>query len=345
LDGFIVLDGSCTEPVRLDMPIQGLAEEALATDGAVRQSKIGLTMKSLLLPVKRGRGQGVKPRSSATETVTEDLQTEAIRAGETVASFLGEGVNGIPVDQRRPQPNRMVAMAVQARDLEEQLTATIGHHVPAAHEALLLPYERAQIVEDKNGKRYLLSADLPWVGARTNDPEGEHVTMLSGVENAVGVKISASSDAAHIKALAEKLNPNDKAGKLVFMMRLGAEKVDRLGEVLDAIREHAKNAVVMYDIHGVTKTNEHKEKIRAVPDIIDEIKQLTEACNNRGLRMSGLHLETMGDDHERECIDEPGERPSRPGNVDPRLNPGQLRRILDAIAETVLNQEFGRNLN
>jgi hypothetical protein len=54
--------------------------------------------------------------------------------------------------------------------------------------------------------------------------------------------------------------------------------------------------------------------------------------------MSGIHLETMGDNDHRECVDRPSDRPTRPGNVDPRLNPKQLKYILDSIAHIVLNQ-------
>ena len=256
-----MLDASCAEPVRLGTPIHNSVDETVSTDQAIHTSRIGRSLGPLLLRVKRNRGQGVKPRSSATETITEETQTDVTRAGEMVPRFLGEGVNSISVDERRHDPSRMVSMAVQARDLENQLTETFGYHVPAAHEALLLPYERAFMAENREGKRYLLSADLPWIGARTNDINGPHVALLSGIENAVGVKISEESDKAHIQALAEKLNPRDETGKLVFMLRLGAGKIEQLAEVLDSIREHVSDAIIMYDIHGVTKTVDG-EKIR-----------------------------------------------------------------------------------
>jgi 3-deoxy-7-phosphoheptulonate synthase len=345
IDGFIVLEGSCAEPVQLNMPISTLVGEAETGEQVVRGSNLFKRIGAKVLHIRRDRGQSVKPRSSGTEMVSEEGQTREIPAGTVVSSYMGDGINGKGIDQRTAQPDRMVAMGVQARDLEDRMTETLGHHIPAAHEALLLAYEKAQVMVDKQGRRVLLSADVPWVGARTNNPEGEHVKLLSTVENAVGVKISDTSDATHIKALAERLNPNNEEGKLIFMMRVGGDKLEKLGQVLDAIRDHAPNAVIMYDIHGVTKTNEHKEKIRAVPDIINEILELTKACNSRGLRMSGVHLETMGDNSHNECVDELGERPTRPGNVDPRLNPRQLLRILNAITETVLNQELETNLN
>jgi 3-deoxy-7-phosphoheptulonate synthase len=296
-------------------------------------------MGEKLVCIKRNRGQAIKPRSSATEIVTATTETASILSGQVVPAFMGEGVNGEAIDQRMPDSSRMVAMAQQARDLEEQLTKALGSHMAAAHEALLLPYEKAQIMQDYEGNRYLLSADLPWIGARTNDADGDHVAMLSDIVNPIGVKISASSDEQHIKELAGRLNPNNETGKLVFMLRLGGGNTERLDAVLDGIRDYAPNAVIMYDVHGVTKTINGR-KIRAIPDIIDEIIELTHACNAHGLRMSGVHLETMADVSHRECIDRHGDIPTRPGYVDPRLNPGQLTHVLNAIAVTVLNQQL-----
>ena len=61
-----------------------------------------------------------------------------------------------------------------------------------AHEALHLGYESAQTrrVPRRPGW-FNLSTHFPWVGLRTNQPEGAHIEYLRGIENPVGVKVGA----------------------------------------------------------------------------------------------------------------------------------------------------------
>ncbi len=234
--------GGCSEDVDLETPISDLVMHSTAQLRVVASSALRHAVVA-----ERSRGQNSKPRSSATERTA---------TGTRVPSYMGDAVNGKATHLREPDPSRMVAAAVQARDIENGLTQIMRRHVPAAHEALLLAYEESFIREDpKTGKRYLLSADLPWVGMRTNSPDGDHVRMLADVENPVGVKIGPNSDEDHIKDLAGILNPEDRAGKLVLMLRVGSEHVeDTLPGVLSAIRRHAPEALLMYDLHGITRT-------------------------------------------------------------------------------------------
>ncbi len=57
-----------------------------------------------------------------------------------------------------------------------------------SHEALLLPYEEALTrVDSTTGRWYDTSAHMLWIGERTRQVDGAHVTFLSGVANPVGV--------------------------------------------------------------------------------------------------------------------------------------------------------------
>jgi len=309
----VILDGRCAEPVDARQPVSSLVRDA------ERSRSITLSAVPDAIVIQRNRGQNTKPRSRATETVN----------GLEVTSYLGDAVNGQHPSQREPQPSRMVSAALQARDLEAGLSAAVGGHVPAAHEALLLPYERPFLA---NG--YLLSADLPWIGKRTNALDGEHVKLLAGVQNPVGVKIGPDSDPTHIAGLDQRLNPDGVPGKLVMMLRVGLGNA-ALRPIVHSIARHAPQAMLMYDIHGVTKSISGN-KIRAVEDITAEVAELAAVCGEAGLKLHGLHLETIMDDSRLECVDRADQTPTHPGGVDPQLNPEQKQRVLEATAGYLL---------
>lgn len=323
----IVIAGGCHEPVDAHTPISELVEQSTVTLNVVASS--GLRNVYTIL---RNRGQSAKPRSS---------EVEMLPSGEIVLSYMGDAINGRASTDREPDPARMLEAAVQARDLERGLTSETGSHVPAAHEALLLPYERSFIHTDPaTGRRYLLSADLPWIGKRTHSPDGDHVRMLAGVANPVGVKIGADSDPEHIADLAAALNPDNEPGKLVLMFRLGLGNIHRLPPLLRAVRSEAPGSILMSDIHGSTRTREDGKKVRLVGDVIKEAQAVAELCREAGLRMHGIHLETTADDRLLECIDRLDQDPQK-GNVDPQLNPAQTGRVLDAIAPYVNSAPAG----
>ncbi len=315
----LVITNSCAEDIRIGRPIERLGDNTLVELAAIGSSAVAHAIK-----VQRIGGQFVKPR-------TEEF--EGLPDGSKVQSYKGDGINDRRTDRRDPDPSRLVGGAAQSRSLQEYLTLQTGDPVLMAHEALSLAYERPFIRQDpENGKQYLLSAHLPWIGKRTNAPTSVQAELLTGVENAIGVKIGANSDEEHIAQLAETLNPDGLPGKIVFMLRLGAQDASRYPIILRGIKQHAEGSLVLYDLHGETRVNEHGEKIRAVGDIEQGIARLAGACDDAGLRLHGIHLETGADYRQLECIDERHQRPSQRGNVDPRLNPRQTRQVLNFAA-------------
>ncbi len=330
-DSVIVMDGRCAEPMRMvddeSAGIEALADEAVTSLNAIATSGL-----ARVLHVRRGCGQCCKPRSNEHEELAD---------GSRVVSFMGEMINSQDPDKRDPDPTRLVATAVQARDVMDAMTRKIGEHVYVGHEALSLPYEQSFILRDPiTGRKALTSADIPWIGVRTNRTDTElnpHIDMLAEVENVVGVKVGPESDATHIEELAARLNPQGEDGKLVYMIRVGDDR-EAMRRILSGINKTAGKPVIMYDIHGSTIKLPDGTKVRSVDATIEHISILADECARAGLKLHGLHVETMGDNERLECVDTLDQRPTHKGAVDPQFNPRQTKAIMDGVAPILQGQ-------
>lgn len=320
----LIITNSCAETINVEEKIEHLGINTVVELDVIRRSKLQDP-----ITVQRMGGQFVKPRTQEFQVLAD---------GTKILSYMGDGINGKAIDDRKPDPTRLVAGGIQSRELQHYLTLETGEPVYMAHEALSLAYEMPFVRRDPvTDEQYMASAHLPWGGLRTNAVDSHQIQLLAGVKNLAGVKIGANSDEQHIADLAETLNPQGLPGKIVFMLRLGARDEDRYPVILDAIKEHAEGSLIVYDGHGETKTNKHGDKIRYVGDIESGIDRLAHACGALGLRLNGVHLETMADARHLECVDYRGQTPTREGSVDPRLNPVQTRRVLD-FAAPYINQ-------
>ena len=97
-----------------------------------------------------------------------------------------------------------------------------------SHEGLHLLYEQAQTrqVPRRTGW-YNLSTHFPWIGERTRSLDGAHIEYFRGISNPIGIKIGPSVGPEEAVAIAEVLNPANEAGRLTFLHRLGAERVEK----------------------------------------------------------------------------------------------------------------------
>lgn len=314
----IVITGNCSErvidPVSAELPTQRALQELDVVAGSVPQGSI--------LYIRRDRGQNTKPRSSEFETVD----------GISIPSYMGDAINSPETGLRTPDPVRLTKAALQAIVLERNLSMALGQHTPAAHEALNLYYEMPFVHQDSSGREYLLSADLPWIGVRTNGADSRHVDLLSRVENSVGVKLDANSSHDHLAQLSERLNPERKLGKIAWMLRVGLDNTRAMSEVIGSLADIEEAPIIMYDIHGSTIKREDGTKIRAVDDIMAEIEQLYDVCEQSGTRLRGVHLETTMEDR-FECVASRDESPAHEGGIDPQLNARQTRQVLRHFAE------------
>jgi 3-deoxy-7-phosphoheptulonate synthase len=209
-----------------------------------------------------------------------------------------------------------------------------------SHEALLLGYEEALTREDSlTGDWYDCSAHLLWVGDRTRQPDGAHVEFLSGVRNPVACKIGAGAVAGDLIALADKLDPDNEPGRLTFISRMGAGRIEELlPPLLRAMKDEGRDVVWVCDpMHGNTFASTSGFKTRRFDDILGEIKGFFRAHEQVGTVPGGVHLELTADDV-TECLssevtDDKDLHLRYQALCDPRLNAEQSLDLAFQIGE------------
>ncbi|MEO1954200.1 MAG: 3-deoxy-7-phosphoheptulonate synthase class II [Campylobacterales bacterium] len=215
-----------------------------------------------------------------------------------------------------------------------------------SHEALLLPYEEAFTREDSiTGDWYDTSAHMLWIGDRTRQLDGAHVEYLRGVKNPIGVKAGPSMDADDLVRLCQTLNPENEAGRLNVIVRMGANKVgdDKTGmqRLIRAIEREGMNVVWSCDpMHGNTIKSSNNYKTRPVDDILTEMKQFFQIHKAEGTHAGGVHLEMTGK-NVTECIGgsfrvtEEDLSSRYHTHCDPRLNADQSLELAFLIADSL----------
>jgi 3-deoxy-7-phosphoheptulonate synthase len=210
-----------------------------------------------------------------------------------------------------------------------------------SHEALVLGYEEALTRQDSlTGDWYDCSAHMVWIGERTRQLDGAHVEFFSGVRNPIGCKIGPTATPDEVVALCERLNPDRTPGRLTFITRMGAGKIEAgLPPLLAAVREAGHPVVWACDpMHGNTFTSEGGHKTRRFDDILAEITGFFAAHRAEGTWPGGVHVELTGDDV-TECLGGAEEiLDSDLGSryetmCDPRLNGRQSVDLAFAVAE------------
>ncbi len=212
-----------------------------------------------------------------------------------------------------------------------------------SHEALLLGYEDALTrIDSTTGDWYDCSAHMLWIGERTRQIDGAHVEFLRGVLNPIGVKIGPDYDIDNVKRLIEALNPENEAGRLTLITRLGMKKIEKvLPPLLREAKREGYNIVWSCDpMHANTYTAESGHKTRNFNDILSEITCFFEAHWSEGTIPGGVHFEMTGENvtectgGARNIIDE--ELHARYlTTCDPRLNAEQSLEVAFQIADMI----------
>ncbi|WP_257275962.1 MULTISPECIES: class II 3-deoxy-7-phosphoheptulonate synthase [unclassified Endozoicomonas] len=212
-----------------------------------------------------------------------------------------------------------------------------------SHEALLLPYEQAMTRQDSlSGNWYDCSAHMLWVGDRTRQVEGGHVEFVRGISNPIGLKAGPTMPPEDLIRLIDLINPDNEAGRLNVIVRMGADNVEKhLPELIRAVEREGRQVLWSCDpMHGNTFKASNGYKTREVSRILREVKQFFAVHQAEGTYAGGVHFEMTGQ-KVTECIggsravteDSLGNRYHT--HCDPRLNADQALELAFMISDTL----------
>jgi 3-deoxy-7-phosphoheptulonate synthase len=217
-----------------------------------------------------------------------------------------------------------------------------------SHEALVLNYEEALTRRDSlTGDWYDCSAHLLWVGERTRQLDGAHLEFAAGIANPVACKLGPACTPKEAVEVAERLDPHRVPGRLTFVARLGADRVeDLLGPVVEAVTAAGHTVVWACDpMHGNTITVDNGRKTRRFSDILGEIRGFFAVHRQLGTWPGGVHVELTGAEVTEclggaEAIGEGDLDANYTSICDPRLNARQSLDLAFEVSE-LLHKERG----
>ena len=231
----------------------------------------------------------------------------------------------------------MQACGLDSKSLPQLTTASFF----TSHEALLLNYEEAFIHKNKETQEfYDLSAHMLWIGDRTRNPDEAHVEFMRGISNPIAFKVGPSISKDDLLKLLEILNPENEAGRITLISRMGAGKVDQiLPPLVEAVKKSGHSVVWSCDpMHGNTIKTSNGYKTRKFDDILGEIKSFFQVHRNCGTYAGGVHFEMTGQ-NVTEClggnqqITELNLEDRYHTHCDPRLNSSQSVELAFLIAQ------------
>ena len=174
----------------------------------------------------------------------------------------------------------------------------------AAHEALLLDYERPLTrIDSRSGRLYDTSGHFVWVGERTRQLDGAHIDFVSRISNPIGVKLGPKADIDEVLRLIDKVDPEPHPGtphlhhpdgrrhdpRRPAGPRRQGDRVRRDGDV--DLRPHARQHV----------RGPSGYKTRDFEDIVEEVRGFFEVHQSLGTIPGGIHVELTGNDV-TECL-------------------------------------------
>ncbi len=194
----------------------------------------------------------------------------------------------------------MKFMAACGADFEAMRTTEFF----AAHEALLLDYERPMTrIDSRTGRLYDTSGHFIWIGERTRDLDGAHIDFITRVHNPIGIKLSPKANIDDILRLVDKVDPDRAPGRLTFITRMGAQTVlDALPPVVEAVAKEGASVTWICDpMHGNTFESASGFKTRDFDDVVREVEGFFEVHRALGTVPGGIHVELTGNDV-TECL-------------------------------------------
>ncbi|PJE79442.1 Phospho-2-dehydro-3-deoxyheptonate aldolase [invertebrate metagenome] len=212
-----------------------------------------------------------------------------------------------------------------------------------SHEALLLPYEQAMTrLDSLTNQWHDCSSHMLWIGDRTRQVNGAHVEFARGIQNPLGIKAGPTLPPDDLLRLVDILNPDNEAGRLTIIVRMGADHIEKgLPPLIRAIEREGRKVLWSSDpMHGNTYQASNGYKTREVSRILSEVKRFFAIHRAEGSYAGGVHFEMTGQ-NVTECIG--GSRPVTEDNLsshyqthcDPRLNAEQALEMAFLISETL----------
>lgn len=210
-----------------------------------------------------------------------------------------------------------------------------------SHEALILNYEEALVKNEReSNKFYDLSAHMLWIGDRTRSKDEAHVEFARGLANPIAFKVGPSIVEDDLIELIDVLNPENEAGKITLISRMGAAKInDSLPKLISRVQKEGKKVIWSCDpMHGNTIKSSNNYKTRKFDDILSEIKSFFEIHHQLGTYAGGVHLEMTGQ-NVTECLGGNQEileidlKDRYHTHCDPRLNSSQSIELAFLIAD------------
>ncbi|KAH7147358.1 hypothetical protein DER46DRAFT_514737 [Fusarium sp. MPI-SDFR-AT-0072] len=341
--GFIIQGGDCAESFHdIQDDIIHRKVDLLHQQSQILEDAIGKPV----IPLGRIAGQYAKPRSNPLEVLP---------SGEKVHAFRGHIINSEGLEDRKPDPKRLMLGYFYAAATQNSIRHVTGLansvpgkafnkcHLYTSHEALHLPYESALTHESYN-----LSATSIWLGERTRQLDGAHVEYARGLRNPIGVKIGPTATAADVIALLDTLAPDTaQYGKVTIITRMGHGRVGQvLPAIIRAVQLSGHLPIWMCDpCHGNTFTTPDGIKTRRVEDLLAELEETYAAHRSLGSHLGGIHLEQTGDDVTEclggpSCENEGDLKACYESLCDPRLSGEQALDLVQRFAEFV-KKNFG----
>lgn len=234
----------------------------------------------------------------------------------------------------------MQACGLDFRQMPQFTTASFF----TSHEALLLNYEEALTRKNSDNKKfYDLSAHMLWIGDRTRSPLEAHVEFMRGIANPIAFKVGPSITQDDLLRLLEILNPENEAGRITLISRMGKDGVDQhLASLVKVVRDNGNKVIWSCDpMHGNTIKSSSGVKTRKFDDILSEIRSFFNIHKELGTYAGGIHFEMTGQDV-TEClggnqkISEINLQDRYHTHCDPRLNASQSVELAFLIAQSLV---------
>lgn len=318
------------------------------------------TRQGVALPSYRGDNVNRPEFTAQARSADPDLLLRGYERAALTLNFIRALVKGGFADLHHPEYfdldwvrhsplgdeyHRMVEMIGESLNFMEHVLGVRAGESDridffTAHEALHLACEEAQTrtVPRRTGW-FNLSTHFPWVGLRTNDPEGAHIEYLRGIENPIGLKVGPGTSCDQVKRWIDTLDPERTPGRLTLIHRFGARRIEEeLPHLIGAVAQAGGSVVWVCDpMHGNARLTSTGVKTRHFADIYSEVEQAFDIHRAHGHRLGGVHVELTGEDV-TECLggargqSEEDLARAYESEVDPRLNCEQSLELAFLIA-------------